>query len=137
MRFKHSYSRGLLLLLMLSGLLLQAQSVFACSMMDLMGHSQECCCKVPLEAVTPASTEIEPAPCCEFSLELSLNELDFGSSPLSFSAQPDHSLPDSGGAYYWADGTAQPDISVVPAFHRSNLANAGRHTYLATLRLRI
>lgn len=134
-RFKHSYARRFsALLLMLSSLLLQAQSAFACQMMETAGPAQDCCCVGKPHCNDPAICD-EAASCCEFSLELHPHTLDAGWAPLSGSLPFDHSPAQLIVIHRWVDD-AQTH-SGLPELYRLNPASFGTQTYLATLRLRI
>ena len=136
---RHSVYRTLLVVITLLGLLLQAESAFACQMMEDAGPAKECCCGDKATTPNPEPDhQPDQSPCCDFSLELSFkNSHDGSSSPLLISTQPDHSPPLQAIPSYTLAWSGQ-DTSRMPAWRRDfDPGHSGTHTYLNTLRLRI
>jgi hypothetical protein len=120
---------------------LQAQTVFACAMMDTVVH-EECCCgdHQPADGCTDHacdSTLHPTAPCCNQSVELGL---DFDAAdavgtvkPTGSDADPPPSLLVS------SEILVVPHPSPVPAAfsHRAPADASGSATWLVTRRLRI
>lgn len=136
--------RTLLLLLLFVIGPLQAQSVFACSMVNVVMHDA-CCCVGHSEDEDCADAECEGAlpvnasPCCERSVELSLDNdarLDAPVlKPVEVRSTVDHPP---------AVITIQYDFllslphALVPVFSTSpEFSQSGTDTYLITQRLRI
>ncbi len=66
--------RALLCVLLILSLLIQVQSVFACSMMEHQGPAKDCCCELMVMSSKAGA-------CCEFSQQVSFK-----------AAQPDQSV---------------------------------------------
>lgn len=137
--FMSTHSRSAFILIALLSLLLQVQSAFSCQMMEISGPTQDCCCDdVPdrPDPIGPVDT-LSPAPCCDFSLEVSLNELDAGSAPLWSSAQlPDHDPPAALSLQEPFNDQTLATTTALPAT-LDQPPGSGTQTYLTTLRLRI
>lgn len=132
--------RNALLLLTLISVLLQVQSAFACQMMEVSGPAKDCCCGDPVDrADLLGLTQTHHGdPCCDFSLEVSFNELDVGSAPLWSPAQLlDHDPPDVPLAYTLPIVPVPVRHATVASYSVTNPSDPGSQTYLATQRLRI
>ena len=137
MRFfrRHSGYRTFLMVMTLLGLLLQAESAFACQMMDAAGPAKECCCGD--KPVVPISHQhADQRLCCDFSFELSFKNSYDDSSPLLVSVQSGHSPPLYAAPGYTLNGSSHERAGVT--WRRDfDPAHPGTQTYLTTLRLRI
>jgi hypothetical protein len=129
--------RKWLMLLAFPALLLQVQPAFACSMMDIDGQVEDCCCQSSPDQ--PAAAELKTdTGCCEFSLTLTFAEPDERSAPLMLlSSQADSDPPDALPARVALDRSILTGPYSIARYHRASPAHPGTGTYLATLRLRI
>lgn len=131
----HSGYRPLLVAITLLGLLLQAESAFACRMMEDAGPSKECCCG-DKPAVPTSHQHADQRPCCDFSLELSFKSSDDDSSPLLISTQSGNSPPLYAAPGYTFSGSPRELAGTI--WRRDfDPGHPGTQTYLTTLRLRI
>jgi hypothetical protein len=142
---KHPPSlRALLFLLLFVVGPLQAQSVFACPMMDKVVHG-ECCCVGPSEdkdcvdATCEAALPVGSDPCCDQSVELSLDtdaRLDTPIlKPIEVSSEVD---PPVAILVVHLDLLLPQAEALVPVFSTPpEVSHSGTDTYLTTQRLRI
>tara|TARA_R110001599_G_scaffold326461_2_gene539043 strand:+ start:7137 stop:7733 length:597 start_codon:yes stop_codon:yes gene_type:complete len=142
---KHPPSlRALLFLLLFVVGPLQAQSVFACPMMDKVVHG-ECCCvgqsedKDCVDATCEAALQADFAPCCDRSVELSLDtdaRLDTPiQKPVELSSAVDP--PPAILAIYF-DFLPPQSEALIPLFSTfPEVSHSVTDTYLITQRLRI
>lgn len=132
-RRKPSFARALLLLVVAVGPL-QAQSIFACGMMDTIVHD-ECCCGEH-DSAELASGE---SPCCEHSVEIGVDQEATQDASVAKPAKIDSDadpprLPVFSSEILFAPEPlrAPPDFVTAPA-----APPAASDTYLTTQRLRI
>jgi len=138
-----SVSKVLLLLLLVVGPL-QAQSVFACEMMDevmvgdccCVGHKSDDDCA---DAVCDGALHSNDDPCCERSVEVSLDNEARQDAPI-FKPTDVRSNVDPPTAILASFNVLEPPRSRVAdrvVYPFPNISRAGSDTYLITQRLRI
>lgn len=136
-----SFVRALLLLFLVIGPL-QAQTIFACAMMDTVVYDQ-CCCEDHERAETCTNPECDPAldsptPCCEQSVEIGVDadsgrDATIKQAELRFDADPPPALLSSLERFLAPHALLGPDtFPRLPAAGQS-----GSDTWLVTRRLRI
>lgn len=138
-----SLIRTLLLLVLVVGPL-QAQSVFACPMMDEVMRGDCCCVGHESNQDCPNATcekavNANPEPCCERSVEVSI-DADARQEALIVTAVEVRSDVDPPPAIATSlDGLFSPQstVAICLEYHRSTLRHSGSDTYLLTQRLRI
>ncbi|MCH9670539.1 MAG: hypothetical protein K0U93_03730 [Gammaproteobacteria bacterium] len=129
-----TFLRSVLILIVASGPL-QAQTVFACSMMDMV--MEECCCGDHI--VGDATVEANEEPCCEQSVEIRVDEdarqdlcavrpLEVGSD-----VDPPHAIV----APFDVVAVPQERSAFVVYLPPLIVRSSGTDTYLITQRLRI
>lgn len=127
--------------MVLLSLLLQAQSVFACQMMDHSGAAEHCCCDAMKLKKDSNDNPETASPCCDFSSRLTLKGAGLeDEDPIVVQSQSSFELPPAAFILVLADlwrvetGPSQPRTFWV---WDSDPDNPGTHTYLSTQRLRI
>ncbi len=138
-----SYLRPLLLLVLIIGPL-QAQTVFACAMMDTVMHNA-CCCddhKVDEDCVDSgcdAMLESSEGPCCERSVEVSVDEDTRQSTPIVKSVEVRSDVDPPPAIVVSLDVIATPQLIAVRGVFKPLPipGQSGSDTYLITQRLRI
>ena len=132
-RRKPSFARALLLLVVAVGPL-QAQSMFACGMMDTIVHD-ECCCGEH-DSAELASGE---CPCCELSVEIGVDQEAMQDASVAkpakidSDADPPH-VPAFSSEVLFAP---EPFVASPGRVATSAAPPAASDTYLTTQRLRI
>lgn len=134
----------MLLLLVLVVGPLQAQTVFACAMMDTVMHG-ECCCEDHevnedcLDSDGDATLEFSPGPCCERSVEVSIDEDARQDSPVVKPVEVRSDVDPPQAIITSSDALIPPQSVVAPGvFQPLPIAGqSGSRTYLITQRLRI
>jgi len=133
--------RALLLLLLVLVGPLQAQTVFACPMMNVVMHDA-CCCAAHsadedcVDANCEGSLPADASPCCDLSVELSFDKAEAPSlKPIEFSSAVD---PPPAFVVIQYDFLLSLPGAFVPAFSTfPQFSQSGTDTYLITQRLRI
>jgi hypothetical protein len=142
---KHPPSlRALLFLLLFVVGPLQAQSVFACPMMDKVVHG-DCCCagqnedKDCVDATCDTALPVDPDPCCDQSVELSLDTDARLDTPLLKPVEVSSAVdPPVAILVVYLDFLLPQAEALVPVFSTpSEVSHSGTDTYLTTQRLRI
>lgn len=140
---KPSFARALLLLIVALGPL-QAQTVLACAMMDVVVQD-DCCCEdhdLNHGCESPdcgAALETREAPCCERSVEISADPDARQDGPIfkPVEVRSDADPPQALVSSFQARFTPQA-VPSTRGFHSAFAARrGGPETYLATQRLRI
>lgn len=135
--------RTLLLVILVAGPL-QAQSVFACSLMDEVKRGDCCCIGHSLDEHCPdakcdAAFNADAEPCCERSVEVSIREDARQNTPVVNSVEvraemdPPPTIAPSPDELF----PPQSAVAICVDFPRSALRQSGSDTYLLTQRLRI
>jgi len=135
----HTFSRRRLAVLLTGFMLLvQAESLFACEMMELGGNTHECCCG---DSPMDATADTSEASCCTFSQGIILKSTsgEEDSQPLLLQKKPtvDPPLWLLVHAIFYFSPIDEPLIAALPADDFISPSLPGSHTWLATLRLRI
>jgi hypothetical protein len=132
-----------LLLLVLAVGPLQAQTVFACAMMDTVMHD-ECCCddhKTDDDCAVSKCDSLESSevPCCERSVEVSVDQEAGQHAPLVKPPDIRSDVDPPPGLVTSFDALFPPQPFLAPRdFHFPTVAaQSGSDTYLVTQRLRI
>ena len=144
MSHRRSSSLRALLLLLLAAGPLQAQSVFACAMMDALIHDV-CCCddhnvvEGCVETSCGTTLEAREEPCCERSVEVTADPDSRQAAPVGkrthvgSDADPPHALVSSIDALIAPQARLTPGVSEPPPA----AASSGSDIWLTTQRLRI
>ena len=127
--------------MVLLGLLLQVQTVFACQMMEHSGHAEHCCCDEMVTDNNAKKTAEHDSPCCDFNSEISLkNPQVEDDEPVILQQNYLLELPQVTLFYIitslWPLEIKQPVQFIAWEFGH-NPSALGTDTYLSTLRLRI
>lgn len=126
---------------MLLGLLLQAQTVFACQMMELSGPIKHCCCDETARQKQSDVDQVRHSTCCDIGTELTLKASDPETNEaVTLQLSPAFELPQATLVLLivslWpeiANPPLPPEIWDLDA----DPGSPGTGTYLSTLRLRI
>ena len=132
----HTYTRLILLALMLAVGSVQAHASYFCSMMDTVLHDDCCCADADIDEMAPMG---DSDPCCEKSIELGIDstsdQMQTSIKPIKFESDVD---PPDAFVFIASLVLASQDI---PSLSNANdarpLHNTGCATYLITQRLRI
>ncbi|HNP63579.1 MAG TPA: hypothetical protein PKH39_06545 [Woeseiaceae bacterium] len=129
-----TFLRSVLILIVAVGPL-QAQAVFACTMMDTV--MEECCCDE--HQVGDAATESNQEPCCEQSVEVQVDEDARQDTQLlkPFEIRSDVDPPPAIVNSFNAIAALQEHSAPVVYRQRPTANFSGTDTYLITQRLRI
>lgn len=138
-----SFLRPLLLLILAIGPL-QAQSVFACAMMDTVVHD-DCCCDGHTTDDRCMNPHCDPAfeagdaPCCEQAIEVGIDQEAGKNTPPVKSTEVRSGLDPPQALVSSFDGLFPSPPRLVDGVFRSLPAagQSGSETYLVTQRLRI
>ena len=139
-----SFLLALLFLLMMTIGSLQPKTVFACAMMDMV-ILYECCCdghrtdKDCVDSSCDVMLESNRGPCCEQSVEISINEDTRQDSPLVKPVEIRSDVdPPQAIIVNFFDILVPPHSAVALVVHSQPIAGlSGSDTYLITQRLRI
>jgi len=123
---------------------LQAQSVFACSMMDTVMHG-DCCCVGQksdddcIDGKCGGAGDASTSPCCERSVEISVDVEAQQNTPIATAAEvrSDVDPPPPIIAYSHEIVPRQLASAVRIDYSHHNVCHSGSDTYLVTQRLRI
>lgn len=127
--------------MVLLGLLLQVQTVFACQMMEHSGHAEHCCCDEMVTDNNAKKTAEHDSPCCDFNSEISLKNAQVeDDEPVIFQQNYLVELPHSALFYIIASLWSleiEPPVQFIAWNFDHDPSVLGTDTYLSTLRLRI
>ncbi|MBL4865609.1 MAG: hypothetical protein JKY67_04450 [Pseudomonadales bacterium] len=127
--------------LMLLGLLLQVQTVFACQMMEHSGPIKHCCCGDMAVQKQADDGQSEHLSCCDISTELTLKASDLESNdPVALQSGPAFELPQTTLVFLLV--SLWPEVANPPLLPEiwdldADPGSPGTNIYLSTLRLRI
>lgn len=137
--FRNLTKRRTLALLAALALLIQAQSLFACEMMDVSGAVHDCCCA---DMAMDVAVDGGDSGCCTFTQTVTVHGAGDAERSEPFIQLPKPSIdPPSlwlNAHSFFTELTFETTVDTpLPSFDVVQLSLPGSHTYLATLRLRI